>query len=524
MTLQAEDYKHHIDFFNSVDSESVQNAIPNAGCWEWMCENVPWFECPDGDIEQIYYYRWWVLRKHLRETPSGYVITEFLPDVKHSRKHNTIVCASGLHIEEARWLKGRRYASDYIRFWFSPDGEPRVYSNWLAHSINAYCNATGDWDLGASLLDTLADSRRIWEETHLHESGLFWSNDDRDGGEYSISGSGIRPTLNSYMYGDAVAIAALAATVDQPETSQEFAEKAGQLGKLVHDRLWDPEAEFFKVRPLGSKEDAIENWDFSAVPADHNVRELYGYVPWKFGLPEPGFEEAWLQLLDEEGFAAPYGPTTAEQRHERFMKYRIKRCQWDGPSWPFTTSLTIAALARVLHDYDQDVIGRQAFLDVLKTYARSQHRTLPYGDEIPWIGENLHPHSGVWLGRAIALEGMCPAVSDMNDAVVRGKDYNHSSYCDLVISGLVGLQLRDGGEMIVDPLIPEGSWDWFCLDGIQYDGSNLTILYDKTGQKYRQGQGLRVFANGKEIGSAKGLAALRGTLHQVVEQDTEDKD
>lgn len=526
MILINETFRHHIEFFNAVDSEPIQNAVSNDQCWEWICENIPWFECPDRDIEQIYYYRWWVFRKHLKKTPSGFVITEFLPDVCHADRYNTIACAAGLHIEEARWLKNPRYASDYIRFWFSPEGEPRRYSTWLAHATYAYCSVVGDWDLGTTLLNAFVENYRGWEESHRHNSGLFWSVDDRDGGEHSISGNGLRPTLNSYMYGEAVAIAALALRANQPGIAQEFDEKAIRLRELVQAHLWDPASDFFKVLPLDSREDTVDSWEFSTVPAERNVRELYGYLPWKFQLPEPGYERAWLQLLDEQGFAAPYGPTTAEQRHTRFMKYRIKRCQWDGPSWPFTTSMTLGALEKLLHGYKQEFIDKQAFLDLLKTYARSQHRTLPYGDEIPWIGESLHPHSGIWLARAIALDGMCPLVQDknnglkdMNHVIIRGKDYNHSSYCDLVISGIVGLQFLDDDKIVVEPLIPEGTWDWFCLDGIQHDNKSLTILYDKTGERYDLGQGLRVFADGQEIGSSKSLSALSGTLQKLVEQD-----
>ena len=518
MILDKENFRHYIEEFNAGDTESIQNEFPNARCWDWMCESIPWFECPDRDIEQIYYFRWWVFRKHLKKTPSGCVITEFLPDVGHGRRYNTIACAAGLHIEEARWLTDRRYASDYIRFWFSAEGEPRIYSTWLAHALQAYCSVAGEWDLGDTLLDSLVENYHGWEETNRHKSGLFWSNDGRDGGEYSISSHGLRPSLNSYMYGDAVAIAALASRTNKPGIAQEFGEKAMRLRELVQARLWDPASEFFKVFPLDSREDTVDSWQFSTVSAERNVREIYGYLPWKFQLPEPGYERAWLQLLDKRGFAAPYGPTTAEQRHPRFMKYRIKRCQWDGASWPFTTSMTFGALEKLLHVYNQNSIGKQAFLDLFKTYARSQHRILPYGEEVPWIGEDLHPHSGIWLARAIALEGKCPVAKDLNHAAIRGKDYNHSSYCDLVISGIVGLQFPDDGGIAVEPLIPEGTWDWFCLDGIRHGNKSLTILYDKTGERYHRGQGLRVFADGQEIGGSSGLSALAGTLQKLVEQ------
>lgn len=31
----------------------------------WYVENVPFFDCPDKDLRDIYYYRWWNLRKNL---------------------------------------------------------------------------------------------------------------------------------------------------------------------------------------------------------------------------------------------------------------------------------------------------------------------------------------------------------------------------------------------------------------------------------------------------------------------------
>ena len=51
---------------------------------DWMAKNVPRFDCPDKEIEEIYHFRWWTFRKHVKETPDGFVITEFLPKVKRN--------------------------------------------------------------------------------------------------------------------------------------------------------------------------------------------------------------------------------------------------------------------------------------------------------------------------------------------------------------------------------------------------------------------------------------------------------
>ena len=55
--------------------------------------------------------------------------------------------------------------------------------------------------------------------------------------------------------------------------------------------------------------------------------------------------------------------------------------------------------------------------------------------------------------------------------------------------------------------------------GIEYDGTLLTIMYDKTGEKYHHGRGLRVFANGNLIGHSERLSVLKGTVNELVEQN-----
>jgi hypothetical protein len=77
----------------------------------------------------------------------------------------------------------------------------------------------------------------------------------------------------------------------------------------------------------------------------------------------------------------------------------------------------------------------------------------------------------------------------------------------LIITGLVGLRPRADDTVEVNPLTP---WDWFCLDGVPYHGHLLTIVWDKTGAHFGQGQGLRVFADDREIARAATLGRLTG--------------
>ena len=202
--------------FNGDDEELYAN-IPNKDALEFLKRNIPLFDCPDEDFRRTYYFRWWTYRKHIKETPDGYVITEFLPDVPWSGKHNTISCPAAHHFYEGRWLKDQRYLNDYALFWFRKGGNPRLYSFWVADACYARYLVNGDSQFLIGLLPDLVKNYRAWQsgwEWRGHRigqrpNGLFYTLDDRDGGELSIGGHGFRPTLNSFMYGDAKAIAVI---------------------------------------------------------------------------------------------------------------------------------------------------------------------------------------------------------------------------------------------------------------------------------------------------------------------------
>jgi hypothetical protein len=150
VVLTPDDFRHHVDFLNRYDAEDTHGGIPNAAAWEWMKANVPFFSCPDSQVELTYYYRWWAYRKHIETTPRGFVITEFLKPVKHATDYNAISCALGLHINEGRWLRDRRYLDDYVKFWLhGGEGgglQPHYhqFSGWTADALYDRWLADGD--------------------------------------------------------------------------------------------------------------------------------------------------------------------------------------------------------------------------------------------------------------------------------------------------------------------------------------------------------------------------------------------
>ncbi len=216
--------------------------------------------------------------------------------------------------------------------------------------------------------------------------------------------------------------------------------------------------------------------------------------------------------MDPQGFYAPFGPTTAEQRHPGFaISYQGHECQWNGPSWPYATAVTLTAMANLLNDYPPGVVGATDYFDLLKKYTQSQRLTLANGGSVPWIDENLNPQTGDWLARTRLKSWKDGNWDAGKGGEERGKDYNHSTYCDLIISGLIGLRPRADNVVEINPLTPT-DWDYFCLDQVRYHGRWLTILWDRTGQRYGKGAGLRVFADGQEIAVSGKLQLVRATL------------
>ena len=497
--LNPDSYQQTVEVFNRGDNELTTNAISNARAWDWMQENIPWFDCSDKEIQEIYYFRWWTYRKHLKLTPSGYIVTEFLPPVLWAGKFNSISCAAGHHIDEGRWLHNRRYLDDYIRFWFRGGGNPRLYSCWLAQAVLQRYQVTGDRSFTIDLLPNLVENFHGWEKERFDASiGLFWQEDGSDGMEVSIGGSGFRAPLNSYMIGDAAAIAAIAKIAGDDKVAKAFAEKSEQIRRRMESALWDETGKFFKVLPRTSGAKLVD------------VRELHGYSPWFTYVPDQRFDAAWGQLMDPKGFCAPFGPTTAEQRHPGFaIAYSGHECQWNGPSWPYSTAVTLTALANLLNARPLADPGSRGFFDSLKIYARSQHRLEEDSRTHPWIDENLNPFTGDWLSRTRLKTWRDGTWSTDKGGVERGKDYNHSTFNDIVITGLVGFRPDFSSRLItVHPLVPPGTLEYFCLDDVDYAGRRLAIVWDATGSAYHVGAGFRIFLDGKEILRQPNLSAV----------------
>lgn len=463
---------------------------------QWLKDNIPLIDIPDKTIEEIYYYRWSVLQRHLHYTypGTGYVITEFQNPIGYASLFNTIIAAAGHQLQECRWLRNREYSYDYTKFWARGGGVALQYTNWVHHAALETAKAHGDIEFLTEMLDDLINLYNVWWEVYDHDVGLFYYLTSNDAQELSLPGyvygkdentfdgpMTYRPSHNSYMVSNARAIAEIAKHASNNDSIQSnFTKLADSIENAMYKYLWDPKQEFFVdvIKP--------DNPNLDPVPG----REQVGVYPFRFGI---GLEEKYTQpsidqLFDGDGLWSPFGTTTLEQRNEFYSEYKFGEadlCIWNGQVWPFSETHTLHSLASIYRSNTSDLTADQ-YYEKLHQYAKSQ-----YHKGQPFAGESHYPNLNLW------------SVNVVN----RSENYMHSQYTDLVLTGLLGIVPSLEDELEISPIVPD-SWDYFAVNKLPYHGHELTILYDKNGDRYGKGKGLTVLSSsdGKIVHSSDSKA------------------
>ncbi len=495
--------------------------------WDWYQADIPFFECPDEDINTTYYYRWELVTKHLTygSPNSGYSFTEFIDRPFWSGAYGAISCPAGHQLYEVRWLRDPQYARDYAAYWFRTEGaQPRRYSCWLADAVWAVEQVHPDKDFTTGLLTEMVKNYEGWEQRHwVPEVGLFWQTGHDDGMEININSRqtkdtvrgapAFRPTLNSYLWADALAIARVARLAGKSDLAAAYEKKAVTIKENLQKKLWDAKRQFFF--PMAQRDEEADGHTVKGGSLTHQTgrhagsphgRELIGYVPWQFNLPDvaPGkgadegasgdYAAGWKFLMDRDYFLTEFGPTTTERRDPMFALSR-SCCWWSGQSWPYATTQTLKAMANLLQNYEQKVVSKSDYYRLLQIYTLTHRK----GGK-PYIAEAAHPDNGSWDG---------------HDSYNHSEHYFHSGYNDLIITGLVGLRPRDDDTIEIDPLAPE-EWEYFALEDVPYRGRRVTVLWDKTGKRYGRGAGLHILIDGKRLTSAEKLQRLSAKMPTIV--------
>ena len=454
----------------------------------WYMDNTPFFECSDKKLEQVFYYRWKMYKAHIRNVGlNEFVITEFINHVPWDREPwCTINAASMHHIYEGRWLKDGRYMDGYINYLFQKGGNDRRYSESIADAAYARFLVNGDTAFILHQLDSMKMVYNKWADHFDTTRQLFYIPAMPDATEYTIAsidasggkdgfegGDAFRPTINSYMYGNAMAIAKIALLKNDLATAKEYQERASKLKSLVESDLWNDSLRHFADRfKVDNK--YVHNWDFI------RGRELAGMIPWYFDLPadEAKYNAAWNHVLDTSQLLGKYGLRTNEPSYQyyfhQFVYFEGSRgSQWNGPSWPYQTSQVLTGMGNLLNDYKQNSVSNSDYLKLLRQFAGQHYLS----DSVINLVENYDPNRGG------------PIVH-----YYWSNHYNHSSFNNLIITGLCGIRPSLSDTLTINPLI-DSTISYFALSNLNYHGHRITVVYDRDGTKYNMGKGLSVLVD-----------------------------
>ncbi|KAK4499743.1 hypothetical protein PRZ48_007929 [Zasmidium cellare] len=440
----------------------------------WYQDRIPFFTCSDKSIQGVHYYRWKVFRAHQRDLGErGYVSTEFLDDVGWQLEPwATLNDATGFHIGEGRWLRDRRFADDYIRHMYN-GGNDRHFTDYMADS---------------------------WDDSFDTDKGLYWREPLADATEYTISsidascgvdgftgGYAFRPSINSYMWANAIAMNKIAALTGENGVASDFQKRADTLKERFQADIWNTTLEHFIDRHQRDT-DCVKYWE------PIRGRELVGLVPWMFNMPDDNstYSAAWKHLLDTDKLRGSNGMRTNEPSYEYYMRqYRydqptgLRECQWNGPVWPYQITQVLLGMANLLDTYDQEIITKANFIDELRRYTNIHYLNGEFN-----IQEDYEPDK---TGPIVGLP--------------RSHHYFHSGYNDIIISGLVGIRPRADNVIEVNPMIPEGSdITSFRIQDVPYHGHSVAVQWEASGS------GLQVEVDGTVLASASQLGRLTADI------------
>lgn len=97
--LQTTNILNHTSYLDGLDDQ------------QWYLDNIPFIDVPDQQIQDVYYYRTSVVKRHIKWTfgAAGWMVTEFIHPVSWASKYQTIPDSAGHHIVELRWLRDPNY-------------------------------------------------------------------------------------------------------------------------------------------------------------------------------------------------------------------------------------------------------------------------------------------------------------------------------------------------------------------------------------------------------------------------------
>lgn len=173
---------------NFLNHESYLTGLDDH---QWYLDNIPFIDVPDKSLQDVYYYRTSVIKRHIKwaHEGHGWVITEFIQPVSWASKFQTIPDSAAHHMVELRWLRDINYVKDLIQAYTRAGVEKQsgiTYTRYIEVGMLEHAQVTGDVPFLVSQLEGMMSGFWLWNVTRDNTTGLYHRNPLQDAQEYSL--------------------------------------------------------------------------------------------------------------------------------------------------------------------------------------------------------------------------------------------------------------------------------------------------------------------------------------------------
>ena len=448
-------------------STPIHDALKD---WQNFLSKVPKLETSLDKIQKYYYYRWYGLYTFAIWKKRG---NYHYPAVAEGPAYFRVPIAysAPAHVRETMWMQddllargelleflsnqladgslpGRIHLDRCVSFYHGDWGRSLRYLLELHPNIEFAHTAYEGFKRYVEYFDKIRDPEGmgLYDIIDHFETGqefnprYTWVREDADMAK-PIRLKGVDVTV--YIYSLKQVLAWLADKLGKHDEATKWTKGALKIKHALLDYCWDTKDKFF--------------YDYDPIKKEKvRVKTITGFYPFYTDIVSDQHMGALNHLFNPDEFWSTYPVRTLSKDDPHYSalgywKGERMNCPWNGRVWPMTNSHIADVLIRLSKlDHKFKAKAREFILKFVEM--------MFFPDGTPNCYEHYHPDTGT-------------------PSLFRGvNDYQHSWVIDLIMRGLMGLQV-EAGNITVDTNLPSDAY--MRVENIPTPKGLLSLEYDR---------------------------------------------
>ncbi|MEV4802419.1 Ig-like domain-containing protein [Nonomuraea sp. NPDC049421] len=466
----------------------------------WWAGNLPYIDVPDENIKKFVYYRWWLMRFNFLDADIPGNDFQFPTSVEGALGYNNaIVLTVPMFVQDLKYLRDPIYSygpwvsagevSRNSKYTDNP-GDPENWSNSYTQYISAA--ALESYQLHGGQPAILRNLARYAEKDVAGQLAAYDSNgngvieydweamtgNDADAVSFHYYDRANERLEGAYVYANAMAAAQAYELAGDAAKAAELRGVADKVRDGILTLLWDDDEKLFKHRDLQTGN--LIPW-----------KESNNYIPYATGLvptDDPKYREA-LRLWADPAEYPIFPAYTANQKDKAEAAAQGK--PGSNNFSQINSTRNFALFGKALREYANPYITAAQYKQLLYWNAWSQYVG----------GDTRYPDANEFWANWNPRTKTIDYRSWIHHTILGSSNWT-------VIEDVMGLRPRSDGKVELWPV--DIGWDHFTVNGIDYRGSDLTIVWDKPGDGARHyagvPEGYSIIVDGKRKVTLSGLA------------------